>query len=191
MIKAYLRWLRRLRSGKITRQQFKMSLPGAVAWASEQEQTILEWGVPLSGAQLMYAKHLGVVRPEQVRLLRVPAIPEPRDVVLSMAAEKNGLVSPHHAGGGMTLRYGIFVRNDCWESRRLIAHELVHTAQYERFGGIEAFLRAYLLECTGPLYSPPGPLEQEAVAKSAKLFPSDAVKPKSASNAGRVTFFNE
>jgi hypothetical protein len=96
MIKAYLAWLRRLRSGKITRQQFKMSLPGAVAWASEQEQTILEWGVPLSGAQLMYAKHLGIARPEQ-----------------------------------------------------------------------------------------------EAVAKSAKLFPSDAFKSKGGSNAGRVTFFNE
>src|ERR1017187_6058169 len=50
----------------------------------------------------------------------------------SAAAETN-LISP--STGGMTLRYGIFIRTDCWGQRPIIAHELVHTSQYERLGG--------------------------------------------------------
>jgi hypothetical protein len=61
----------------------------------------------------------------------------------------------------MTLRYGIFVRSDCWGDRRLLVHELVHVAQYERLGGFRAFLRQYLQECITPGY-PFGELEQEA-----------------------------
>ena len=66
---------------------------------------------------------------------------------------------------GLTLRYGIFVRSDCWRVRALIAHELVHVMQYERFGGILPFLRQYLSECVTIGY-PEAPLEQEAISLS-------------------------
>ena len=52
-------------------------------------------------------------------------------------------------------------RNDAY-SRHLIAHELVHVLQYERFGGIEPYLKAYVPEIVSPPYYPNGPLEQEA-----------------------------
>jgi len=82
------------------------------------------------------------------------------------AAQKTGLCSPHTAG--MALRYGIFVRKDCWSDRHLIAHECVHTAQYEKFGGFRGFLSRYLRECLEIGY-PAAPMEQEAIAKSAAI----------------------
>ena len=63
---------------------------------------------------------------------------------------------------GLALRYGIFVRSDCWRNRALIAHELVHVMQYERLGGILPFLRDYLFQCMTVGYAN-APLEQEAV----------------------------
>jgi hypothetical protein len=64
---------------------------------------------------------------------------------------------------------GIFVRVNCWGQRRRIVHELVHTAQYERLGGFEGFLRPYLLECITPPGYPYGPMEQEAINTAARL----------------------
>lgn len=81
--------------------------------------------------------------------------------LLRRAAERFGLVSPHTSG--MTLGYGIYLRADCLNDRRLLIHELTHTAQYERLGGIERFLRVYLRECIMPGY-PHGALEREAQA---------------------------
>ena len=69
---------------------------------------------------------------------------------------------------GLALRYGIFVRSHCWGDRRLVAHELAHTAQYERLGGIEPFLRQYLYECLTIGY-PEAPMEQEAIAAAGRL----------------------
>jgi len=66
------------------------------------------------------------------------------------------------------LQYGIFIRLDCWRDRALIAHELVHTAQYERLGGILPFLRQYLFECVTIGY-PEAPMEQEAIAVAARV----------------------
>jgi hypothetical protein len=49
-----------------------------------------------------------------------------------------------------------------------VAHELAHVVQYERFGGIAPFLRAYFRECLDPGY-PLGPLEQEAAREAARI----------------------
>ena len=53
----------------ITREEFKVLLPLACAWAREQERIILRDGVPLSPAQTTDTKSIGVARPEKVRLL--------------------------------------------------------------------------------------------------------------------------
>ena len=75
------------------------------------------------------------------------------------AEDQEGLISPLTIG--LTLRYGIYIRADHWGDRRLVMHELAHTAQYERLGGFEGFLRQYLGECLTIGY-PEAPLEQEA-----------------------------
>jgi hypothetical protein len=144
-----------------------MLLPLAAAWAAEQERIILRSGVPLTHAQLADAGQVGVLFPERVRLLRLAEVPVPTHPALAAAAAATGLISP--STGGLTLRYGIFVRTDCWGQRLLIAHELVHVTQYERVGGFEAFLRPYLTECITPPGYPSGPMEREAITKSEKL----------------------
>ncbi len=83
----------------------------------------------------------------------------PQNPALKMAAEATGLLSPLTAG--LTLRYGIFIRVDCWGQHRIVVHELAHVAQYERLGEFEPFLRQYLQECLTFGY-PGAPLEQEA-----------------------------
>jgi hypothetical protein len=141
-------------------------LPLAVRWASQQEQKILRAGVSLDESQVIDARLMGVARPEKVRLLKVDQVPLPANRLLRWAAKRTKLISSDTAG--MALRYGIFIRSDCWQMRRLIAHECVHTAQYERLGGIEEFLSLYLRECLEVGY-PSGLLEQEAFLKSQQI----------------------
>jgi hypothetical protein len=147
-------------------QQFDDLLPLAVLWAESQESLILEKGVPLSEQGLLDAKEVGVECPENIRLLQVASVPMPTDPVLAQAARATNLISPNT--GGMAIRYGIFVRTECWNNRNLIAHECVHTAQYERMGGIKEFLSQYLRECIEIGY-PAAPMEQEAIIKSQHL----------------------
>jgi hypothetical protein len=134
-------------------------LPLACAWAEEQEAIILLHGVALTPSQLADAQRIGVARPERVRLRVAEEIPMPEKPALRDAAEKTGLLSPFTAG--LTLRYGIFIRADHWGERRLVVHELTHTAQYERLGGFKPFLEVYLQECLTVGY-PFGALEREA-----------------------------
>ena len=83
----------------------------------------------------------------------------PENSLLRAAGERTGLLSPFTIG--LALRYGIFIRADHWGERRLVVHELTHTAQYERLGGFNQFLSTYLDECFSVGY-PNGALEQEA-----------------------------
>lgn len=143
----------------VTPEQFKVLLPLACKWAEEQEKVILRDGVPLSTNQVADARRIGVAQPERVRLRVVEEIPLPTHPGLRMAAEVTGLISRMTIG--LTLRYGIFIRSDCWGERRLVVHELVHTLQYERLGGFMPFLEQYLQECITIGY-PAAPMEQEA-----------------------------
>lgn len=143
----------------ITKKQFEALLPRAVAWAEKQEQEILRLGFPLTSALKQDALRVGVKFPEKVRLRVVEEIPQPDDPELFAAAELSGLLSPFTIG--LTLQYGIFIRGDHWGERRLVVHELAHTAQYERLGSTHAFLKQYLHECLTIGY-PAAPLEQEA-----------------------------
>jgi hypothetical protein len=178
----------------ITPQEFEKLLPLACAWAAEQERTILESGAALTEPQLADARRVRVAHPERVRLLPVVRIPLPAHSALAAAARATNLISP--STHGLTLRYGIFVRADCWGQRALIVHELVHTAQYERLGDFDAFLRRYLMECITPPGYPHGALEQEAVTTASEIL-SDQKFPHhiagmvaaTSASAGRVKCF--
>jgi hypothetical protein len=146
--------------------QFEFLLPLARDWAAEQEQRILREGVPLSETEISDAQRVGVKEPGRVRLLPVETIPSPAHPALKAACAATNLVpaSPR----GLTLSYGIFVRTDHWRDRGLIVHELAHIAQYERLGGIEPFLRQYLLECATVGYSNSS-MEDEAIRAAYRL----------------------
>ena len=76
---------------------------------------------------------------------------------------------------GLTLRYAVFIREDWWQKQsaqkqlEFVVHELVHTHQYERLGGIEPYLRQYLSERQKFSY-PNNPLEMEAHRIATNLF---------------------
>lgn len=123
-------------------------------------------GVPLNADQTADAVKIGVVNAERVRLMKVLTVPIPEQRELRGAAERLKFLSPRTRG--LTLRYGIFIRADCWEDRQLVFHELVHTMQFERLGGFQQFLKPYLIECATFEY-PNGPLEQEAIMATARL----------------------
>ena len=150
----------------INQEQFKMLLPVACEWAEEQESIILRYGVRLSPAQIADAVKIGVAHPEKVRLLKVTRIPTPDRRDLCTAADATQLIYPFTRG--LTFRYGIFILAHCWNDRQLVCHELVHTAQYERLGGLQQFLQQYLHECITIGY-PAAPMQQEAVTVAAKL----------------------
>jgi len=150
----------------MTPEEFEHLLPRAAAWASGEESRILAAGIALTATQLSDARRVGVAQPERIRLLVVDSIPRPDDPILRAASEATGLLSPFTAG--LSLRYGIYVRSEFVDDRFLIAHELVHTAQYERCGGIIEFLRQYLHECLAIGY-PDAPMEQEAIILSERL----------------------
>ncbi len=146
--------------------QFDRVIPLAGRWAEGLEARILREGVPLTIEETADARALGVREPERVRLLSLASVPVPDDLILRAAAAAVQFITP--ATRGLALRYGIFVRSDCWRERRLIAHELAHTEQYERLGGIEPFLRRYLGECLTIGY-PAAPMEQEAITAAGRL----------------------
>jgi hypothetical protein len=153
-------------ASSLSPEQLEELMPLAVAWAEKQQRRILESGVGLTWSQSADARAMGVTHPERVRLLPVVAISRPEHPVLKAAAESVQLINSFTRG--LTLGYGIYIRADESSDRYLIAHELVHTAQYERMGGIEQFLRQYLHECLtlGYLSSP---MEQEAIQMAESL----------------------
>jgi len=135
--------------------------PLVSAWVEDQERLIMEQGEALTVAELRIAAAAGVLHPERVRLLAVAKTPLPEEKTLRRAAQAFGFVS--EMTDGLTAGYGFFVR----ESRRhdpvLVAHELAHVAQYERYGGVHGFLAKYLAEINEYGYDA-APLELEAVA---------------------------
>lgn len=139
--------------------QLESLLPLAVDWVAEVEAQILRDGVPLNEQEMADARAIGVQRPERVRLLRVEEIPFPKQPDLRRAAIAIHFLSPETSA--VTLQYGILIRWDQWRGRDLIAHELVHTLQYERMGGIEPFLKEYLNQCLTIGYAN-SPMELEA-----------------------------
>lgn len=141
-------------------------LPLAVQWAMEQQQRVLCEGVPLSKNEMADAKAIGVRNPQRVRLLRVDSIPVPSNPTLKAAAASINFITA--APSGLALENGIFVRADRWGDRELIAHELAHTAQYQRLGGIVPFLQTYLGQCATVGYQQ-APLELEASATATRI----------------------
>lgn len=143
-------------------------LPLAAQWAMEQQQRVLCEGVPLSENEMADAKAIGVRNPERVRLLRVDSIPVPTHPMLKAAAASINFIT--EAPRGLALDNGIFVRTDQWRDRALIAHELAHTAQYQRLGGVVPFLQTYIAQCATVGYQQ-APLELEASAMAARICP--------------------
>ncbi len=143
-----------------------LMLPAACAWIAGQERRILATGVPLTPAQLADARALGVAHPERVRVLCLPRIPLPTNPLVRRLGLWTGVLSMQTRG--LSARYGIFIRTPPGLDRGLLAHELVHTRQYEQLGGIRPFLRRYLHECLTVGYAA-ADMEWEAIDAAIRL----------------------
>ena len=141
----------------------------ATSWVEKKEALILAKGRALTPSQKADAVKAGVAHPEKIRIEFAHSIRPPKQLMLGFASRYAHALGQDTAG--LTLRYGIFIRNDCQNyraHRELYIHEFCHVAQYERYGSIQAFLTTYLQECLIPGY-PNGSLEQEAILGAAKI----------------------
>ena len=120
--------------------ELDLLLPKAIKWAEEHSNKIQQEGTPLSAEQIKIAKHVGVSKPEEVKLLEVTAIPIPADPKLDEAAKQIGFLNDSMQG--LTLGHSIYVCDK--NNKRLLSHELRHVYHYEVFGSIPEFLLEYL-----------------------------------------------
>lgn len=150
----------------INPQEIISLIPKASTWVEKQEAIILANGVPLTEKQKSIASKIGIKNIDKIRLLKLELIPEPEDSILNEASKAIGFISVDTLG--IAYRYGIYIRHDFWENESLIVHELTHTLQYERLGGIAEFLNQYIKECIYYGYEK-SPLEIEAKTMETKL----------------------
>jgi hypothetical protein len=151
---------------QISPEEFESILPLAVKWAEAKEKVILEHGIALPHQYMEDARSVGVKFPEKVRIYEVPQIPNPKHPILKLAVKATQLISPETVG--LSLGYGIFIHSNFSNDHYIIVHELVHTMQCERLGGLYAFLKKYLWECIEIGY-PQAPVEQEAVRIASEI----------------------
>lgn len=130
--------------------------PSLGRWAVDQERRILAHGKPLSEELQNFATSLEIVDPASIRVLEINPVPLPLPEPLVKLALRWGV--PVFRPGGMSLGRGIYLLPG---QDRLLRHELVHTLQYQRLGGIGPFMRRYVMECLVHGYAA-APLEQEA-----------------------------
>ena len=134
-------------------------LPFAIWWVRHNEKIALRLGRKLSDEETLWAQQIGIAHPDKVRILNVTKIPTPVPNFIERLIQRKGY--PAGNAAGMCMRYGIYAQEIYAHRKSLIAHELVHTHQFERLGGIWHFLRIYLSE-TMILGYHNSPLEKEA-----------------------------
>ena len=119
-------------------------------WAWWQSRKILRGGRGLTSPELADARAVGVLQPERIRVLAVRRVPNPLRLLAAPIARftRYQVFDP----AGMTLGFGIFARSELEDDRLLLAHEFVHVAQYERFGGVLGFMRRYIFQCLADGY---------------------------------------
>ena len=147
--------------------------PHVVDWISCLEKQAQESGRALTPIEFNLAQHIGVAHPEEVRILSVSRIPPPAHLRVKQLAKQVGLLNADTAG--LTAGYGVIVRRDCANNLRLLAHEFVHVAQYERLGR-EGFLEEYIQQIAAHGYLN-APFELEAEAKATKACRDAGVLP--------------
>ncbi len=145
-------------------------MPFATWWLKHHEKFALRRGRKLSDEELLWSQKIGIKHADKVRILAINKIPTPLPSFIENFLQHRGF--PAGNASGMCMRYGIYAKETNAHSKFLIAHELVHTQQYERLGSIWAFLKAYLQETTllGYIHSP---LEKEANATAEAILNND------------------
>lgn len=144
----------------VKRETYERLLPLARQWALEQEKFILARGSTLGPQAMADAILVGVCDPARVRVLVVDRIPLPDNSELAAASRRSNIIT--ESSRAIAIGHGIVIRADSWGNRELLLHQLVHVAQCERSGGLEAFVEAYLADRQTCANFTVGSLEDEA-----------------------------
>ena len=118
------------------------ALPAALAWSLKLNANVIAKGKSLSLCQAADAVEVGVKKPDAVRILRVPSMPEPDCPQLRQVAKQLGLDLTRSQG--MALGYAVLIHHSALGDRRVLRHELRHVAQFEAAGSLSQFLEEYL-----------------------------------------------
>jgi hypothetical protein len=144
----------------IDQETFQQLMPLAHEWAKAQEEFVLARGASLSPRHAEDARRAGVQDCSRVRVLVVDRIPLPENKQLAEAARRTGIIS--HDTRCIGFGHAVIIRADSWGDRELLVHNLVHIAQCERSGGLEAWVQQYLGNRTSCANFTVGSLEEEA-----------------------------
>ena len=135
-------------------------MPVAYAFAEEQEAIIREKGEPLSELGQIDARRIGIKKPELVRIMKVPVLPQPNNDNALFIARQIGFYQAHSPA--LTFGHSICVRLDLATCRRTLVHELVHVGAIRAAGWHSPFF-GRVLKRVHRSGNPFGRLQQEAV----------------------------
>ena len=138
---------------------FSQSMPATLAWAMRVNANALAKGKSLSLCQAADAHEVGVRKPEAVRILRVPCLPQPDCPQFQLIASQCGL--DLERSSGMALGYAVLICHSALGDRRVLRHELRHVAQFEESDSLSRFLDEYLAQIVQHGYRD-APLEDDA-----------------------------
>ncbi|MFT4639579.1 MAG: hypothetical protein ACI8T1_002904 [Verrucomicrobiales bacterium] len=115
--------------------------PPTAWWVRLHEQRIRRELTPEESA---LAEQVGVHATDQIRILVVETVPMPGPRWIHRLAQRLSL--PAMKAVGMSLGHGVYLQRGFEHRIKILVHECVHTAHYERHG-ISGFLRRYLPHC--------------------------------------------
>jgi hypothetical protein len=104
-------------------------------------------------------------------VLVVDRIPLPEDPGLAEAAKRLGILTEETRCMGFG--HALIIRVDAWNDRELVLHNLVHIAQCERSGGLEQWVRQYLVDRANCPNFTIGSLEEEARRTAREICAAD------------------
>jgi hypothetical protein len=144
----------------IDQEAFEQLLPLAYQWAKAQEEFVLAHGTPLSAQHIADARLAGVRDVRRVRVLVVDRIPLPEGDELADAVRRTHIITEDTRCVGVG--HAVIIRAEAWGDRELLLHNFVHVAQCERSGGLEQWIRHYLIDRQTSASFTQGSLEEEA-----------------------------
>ena len=157
----------------IDQETFDQLLPLAYQWAKTQEEFVLAHGAPLGPQHLADARRAGVQDCERIRILVLDRIPLPESGDLAEAARLTRIITEETRCVGFG--HAVMIRAEAWGDRELLVHNFVHVAQCERSGGLEQWVRQYLLDRRTSASFTAGSLEEEARRVAREICADDAV----------------
>lgn len=114
----------------------KQILDYLTGWVARQQKLILSKGRPLTNKEKNSLSNVGIVDLDKIRVCIVDNIPLPSEKRIGQVLGTDVI--------GLCLNHGIYIKKGTKDILSILRHELTHTFQYYRHGGIRNFLTEYV-----------------------------------------------